>query len=172
MLGCASWTGQAPLPDILGRCAAVDEKAAALLAERDQALLTATAALLVGFLTSQPMNPHCECIIYLLWLKVPLCSGNDLCLSESTTQVGFRTVLVASAPLCRLRIACPFQEYSAALQQTLPNDYTAGSQHAKWTAAFSASLAAHAQSLQAEGNMETIQVCFHSNVINYQMMLL
>lgn len=50
VLGCASWTGQAPSSDILGRCAAVDEKAAALLSERDQALLTATAALLVGTL--------------------------------------------------------------------------------------------------------------------------
>ncbi len=36
-----------PPPDLLGLCAAVDEKAAALLSARDQALLAATAALQV-----------------------------------------------------------------------------------------------------------------------------
>ena len=58
-----------------------------------------------------------------------------------------------------LRVLCPLQEYSADVQQILADDYTAGSQHAKWTSAFAASLAAHAQSLQANGNMEAVQVC-------------
>ena len=47
VLGCVNWTGKAPTPDTLGRCAALDEKAAVLFLERDQALLSATAALLV-----------------------------------------------------------------------------------------------------------------------------
>ena len=47
VLGCVSWSNKAPSPGILGSCAAVDEKAAVLLTQRDQALLTATAALLV-----------------------------------------------------------------------------------------------------------------------------
>lgn len=47
VLGCVSWSGKAPSPGVLGGCVAVDEKAAALLSQRDQALLMATAALLV-----------------------------------------------------------------------------------------------------------------------------
>ena len=37
-----------PPPDLLGLCAAVDEKAAALLGARDQAMLAATATLQVA----------------------------------------------------------------------------------------------------------------------------
>ena len=61
VLGCVSWSGKAPSPGILGGCAAVDEKAAVLLSQRDQALLTATAALLVRIsLHSLPHHILCQ----------------------------------------------------------------------------------------------------------------
>ena len=75
------------------------------------------------------------------------------------TRVGITALDRGHEHLLGLRVSLFFQEYSAALQQTLAHDYTAGSQHAKWTTALAACLAAHAQSLQADGNMETIQVC-------------
>ncbi len=43
-----------PPPDLLGLCAAVDEKGAALLTARDQAMLAATAALQVCDLSVMP----------------------------------------------------------------------------------------------------------------------
>ncbi len=46
-------SGARPPPDLLGLCAAVDEKAAALLSARDQSLLAATAALQVQMQTCQ-----------------------------------------------------------------------------------------------------------------------
>ena len=71
------------------------------------------------------------------------------------TGIGNRIWVISRAEGC----PCDLQEYSAALQQTLAHDYAAGSQHAKWTTALSACLAAHAQSLQADSNIDAIQVC-------------
>ena len=52
------------------------------------------------------------------------------------------------------------QEYSAALQQILPGDYAASSQHAKWSTALATSLTAQMESLQAEPpSIEHVQVC-------------
>lgn len=48
VLGAALGSSIRPPPDLLGLCAAVDEKAGELLSARDRALLAATAALQVS----------------------------------------------------------------------------------------------------------------------------
>lgn len=163
MLGCVGWAGRAPSPDVLGRCAAVDEKAAALFSQRDQALLSATAALLVCLTLSATLDnlASSSCIHW----------PSDSCLPDC-----HRSASYTSAYYCTITAndkGWSLQEYSAALQQVLPEDYAASSQHAKWSTAFAASLAAHAQSLPAgERSIDDVQVRLQASHTSFRVHLL
>ena len=76
VLGCVNWAGQAPSPDLLGRCAAVDEKAAVLFSQRDQALLSTTAVLLVLAPSPSPF------MLLAMHLRLVLCMCHvSICMS-------------------------------------------------------------------------------------------
>ena len=179
VLGCVNWAGQAPSPDLLGRCAAVDEKAAALFLQRDQALLSTTAVLLVLAHSPSPFmllamhlaprSLHVSCgNMYAVhrrdWYRDSLAYSCHVLDEQSYSRRAtareehvLKALPSMSQLLNNLR---GLQEYSAALQQILPGDYAASSQHAKWSTAFAASLTAQTKSLQAEQrSIEHVQVC-------------
>ena len=92
VLGCVNWAGRAPSPDLLGRCAAVDEKAAVLFSQRDQALLSTTAVLLVLAHAHSP-TPFMQLAMHLpLFLCICHVSVNMLCTEETGTE--FLSVLL------------------------------------------------------------------------------